>query len=674
MPLYKTISLSWYLWILFAIHRGLAFPYLHNIAQNAEINPSLEIMQYLIVGLLSDFWVATLLSISTYFLSFVIILFIKSSFLLFRKIFSKKTKCPPYSAFIGKGSNGNKTATLAILGVGFATACHQSYVEFFRFQLVPFHVSYLIDASFLGANATSLAGPESLIIVVFTFALCGLAHLKVFLRRPHRWTVAYGFVFMILAGLFAHNRNIHYRVQWFVPLSLQMNYIENLYALNSQNTTIDPLDESEWLFLKSALKKLELGDLKDPKNLIKLLSPEIPKSQDLNPIYEDLKTNFATKIKNEKQPLIIVFILESLRPSETGIFNPKARSITPNIDNLASKGIFFKKAYATGSVTRGGQEATLCGMPSQRDFSMMRGGILLDYPYCLFKIVDRYADTFWYHGGEARFDNQYSFWRAQGVQDLMSSLDFPENAPRTSWGIGDITFLNLAAERLESKPRNKTIRFKFGSILTVTNHIPWDIPSDIDPKFLLDLPIGLSHPSYRTTAYTDEAIGRFANRLKTSGLWDQSLIIFVSDHGTPLPPLNQLYLNSPTKDLHLYSHINLFLSGGITEETVSQNSDKPFVIDQFVSQASVAPFVWNLIDPGPQPVMMADHLFSKVQTLPVLSVVENTLFDPRTEESWKVASAVKKPEGPTSQNLDFRLVYFRALLQSFSTVSPGKSK
>ncbi len=661
---YKTLPLAWYLWLIFAVHRGLAWSVLHNDSLLGNKIWTLETSQYLLVGLLSDLWVSILFSLFGFLVAV-------SGNLIFIKIFFGRiniTRLHP-----GSPGYWRWTETTILLAVGIATACHQSYAQFFRFQLVPFHLSYLADLNFLEANATSLAGWESLVLLGFTLVACGLLNIEFIKPTKNPWLTYGSLSFLVAIGLIAHNRNIHYRVQWFVPSSLQMNYLEKLYALYHQKTTPDALTEAEWSLLKTALKKSALGDIHEPQNLINLLSPEAPRPEDLEPIYFRLKENITLQRQSGKKPLILVFILESLRPSETGYFKPDSPSLTPSIDALASKGIIFKNAYATGSVTRGGQESTLCGLPSQRDFSMMRGGILLDYPYCLYKLVAETAETFWYHGGEARFDNQYSFWKSQGAKDLMSSLDFPENSPRTSWGIGDITFLKKVVENLALKHAATSKEILLGSILTVTNHIPWDIPNDIDPNILMKLPAELTHPSYRTTAYTDEAIRQFTDGLKQRNLWDQSLIIFVSDHGAPLPPLNQIYNDAQSRDLQLYSHINLFLSGGISEHAISHSDQKPLTIDRFVSQASIAPFVASLLEISPQPAMMADHLFLKHQTHPILSVVENTLFDPRSRQSWPVSTAMQRPQEMSSLAEDFRLLYFRALLQTFSSVSLKKS-
>ena len=47
-------------------------------------------------------------------------------------------------------------ATSLIVSLAFASAAHQAYDEYFRFQIVPFHLTYLLDPDFVKANGRSI--------------------------------------------------------------------------------------------------------------------------------------------------------------------------------------------------------------------------------------------------------------------------------------------------------------------------------------------------------------------------------------------------------------------------------------------------------------------------------------------------------------------------------------
>src|SRR5690606_21264756 len=117
--------------------------------------------------------------------------------------------------------------TVLLLTVG--AALHQSYVSFFHFQIAPFHVAYLTGVSFLAANRMSLIDTR----VFVTLAIGTLLTLGTWVIARRRqtngiwaWTTL---AILAVISLGAHNRNIKYRVQWFVPENVQVHPIERLY-------------------------------------------------------------------------------------------------------------------------------------------------------------------------------------------------------------------------------------------------------------------------------------------------------------------------------------------------------------------------------------------------------------------------------------------------------------
>ena len=125
-------------------------------------------------------------------------------------------------------------------------------------------------------------------------------------------------------------------------------------------------------------------------------------------------------------------------------------------------------------------------------------------------------------------------------------------------------------------------------ILSVTNHIPWDLPRDA-PESLKSL--AAIHPSHKTTAYFDFALGEFVAALKAKNVWRDTLLIISGDHGNFEPPRNTSYAATLADRFEmLASHINLVVSGGVAEEIKSEY-DISGEIDQPVSQTQIAPFL-----------------------------------------------------------------------------------
>jgi hypothetical protein len=639
---FKFLSLVAYLTLIFALHRALSFSSLLPWSVDGSSIGWFDKFKIFFVGFLSDFWVALLLAL----LSVILVSFV-SMLQLFRN--------DRVGLWIHSGT---------LLSVGFLTSIHQAYVEFFRFQLVPFHLSYLLDTSFIAANSQSLMGIRSSALLGLTilFTFC-------FNRIPSNqsWLSIIG---VLMFGAIAHNRNIYWRVQWFIPDPLQVHYLERLYLNISQNNTPRALNEGEWSSLIKSMNYLGQFNAANPLDILSVLAP--PNPTNLDPVVRIFRSEFRQKIQAGKKPVIMVVLLESLRPSETGLYSSSPQSLTPNLDQIASKGFTFLKAYSTGSVTRGGQEAVLCGLQSHRNHSLMRGGILFQYPSCLFNEFTGKGDTFWYHGGDARFDNQLQFWQSQKVKDTLVSDDFPASAARTSWGVGDLTFLSETSKHIAKKRLLTPYNYLFGSVLTISNHIPWDIPADLPQTKLSEPPFTLGkHPSHQSTAYLDYAIGKFVDNLKELSIWENSIVIFLSDHGTSLPPFNNIYEDHQNKELMLYSHIVYIISGGLTEQIISREENIETKINTVTSQSSVAPFIADLIEHSSsientssfsKLLMLAEHPFSKRRERPIISTLEETLFSPENNRSWKIAEI-----NAGKENNDLEVLYYRAIIQMYNT-------
>jgi phosphoglycerol transferase MdoB-like AlkP superfamily enzyme len=396
----------------------------------------------------------------------------------------------------------------------------------------------------------------------------------------------------------------------------------------------------------------------------------------VDPIAAHLHDAFAARRAAGRKPLALVILLESLRPSETGYFAPDKPSLTPTLDAVHAHGITFTKALSTGSVTRGAQEAIFCGYLGSRDTSLMRGGAVARVD-CLPDYIRRQSDqggpkgdVFWFHGGEGRFDGQLEFWRSRGVGQLISLQDFPSDAPRTGWGVSDRTFFERAAGSIAKLRQDSPADYELGMLLSVTNHIPWDLPRDATVSPAANGELG--HPSYYTTAYTDAAVGELLAGLRTTGVWQDALIVIASDHGNNVPPYADLYGQSPTRDTWLQSHVNLLLTGGLVDEALAAAGRPSLTIDRLVSQTDIATTLAAVA--GVDARLMGESLFAAHRQLPVLADLEEGVFDPVDERLFRRAEVVGVALRTLSPGERKAMLYYRAFLQyinSWSGDTPG---
>jgi len=578
---------------IFILHRSFTFSMLNNDALSGMRQSS-----GFFVGMLSDLWIAGLLALLT---------------AGWHRLLAQK---------LTPGLVQKFRWTL-FTGVTLLLASHQSYVEFFGFTMMAFHLRYLYDSAFILANGQSLFSWSllaylGLLLAVLIFQT-GLGK-----RRPSRHATGQ-FIAVLLGLVLLHNRNIHWRVQWFVPENLQVNLLERLYIQLKNAKAIEPVTDDERSRLVGLLRLP--ASAKDFPGILREVK-ENPAGP-VHPIGAKLKEQWQHSLRAKRKPLVAVLLLESLRPAETGYFAPGTPSLTPQLDQLAASSIVFTNAWSTGSVTRGGQEAVFCGHISSRDTSLMRYDAVAPIR-CLSDQLQKplpdggRVETFWHHGGNGLFDNQASFWRKRGIEQILTQDQFAADTPQTSWGVGDISFLNRSALELEKRRQESSADAFLGMLLTVTNHIPWEMPGDIVPWAL---PRDAKHPSYRTTAYTDRAIGVFVERLKQQNMWDDMLLILVTDHGNQVPPYQVLYKDRTTAAARLQSHMNLIITGGLATQALNDLQLTHLQWNDLVSQVDISRLIADIMGLDEFP-SMGENLFHTDRRLPVLSRLEQHLFDP----------------------------------------------
>lgn len=605
----------------FIVHRLLTLSQL-SPASLVDFKPKLIFFS---VGLLSDFWVSSLISFFIFLLSF----FLKTNFI----------------------------SNIFFYSISFLTSIHNVYVEFFNFQIIPFHLQYFSDLSFIRSNGSSIFSASVILNLLFFLIPYLFFEQKKSLVLSKFKNLKKIYFFIITISLLAHSQNIILKMKLFVPENLQHNWIEHLYIKASKSRIPPKLTADQFSFLRQVLERD--GDLNSIRST---LLRSAATDYEIDHIGLKIRDAFKKAKASKSKPILMIILLESFRPSETGIFVKSKVSLTPYFDELAKRSIVFKNAYSTGSVTRGAQEAVLCSYLGARETSMMRGNSAVEID-CLPEFLNKNTSshTFWYHGGDGRFDSQLDFWKSHGIKDFLSQNDFPKLVAKTDWGVSDKVLLERVIQKLLDAKKNASIDELFGLILTVTNHIPWKLPSDTS-KRIEQLAVDLSHPSWATTAYTDEAIHLFIERMKTQDLWKDSIIIFVSDHGNTADPYGQIYENDPYRTQRLQSHINLMISGGLVEQSLQSVGFKNLERHEFVSQADINLFASFLLN-AREGKYLGDPLFTKKRKTPVLTDIEQGLFNPQYNTWIENELITDKNLKMDTSARSYSLIYFRAFLQ-----------
>lgn len=248
------------------------------------------------------------------------------------------------------------------------------------------------------------------------------------------------------------------------------------------------------------------------------------------------------------KPDVYIIILESfsahLMPSLGG------EDIAMCLDSIASEGLLFTNAYASSFRTDRGLTAILSGYPAPPTTSLLKYVDKIDdiesIPRSMAKSGYR---TEYYYGGDINFTNVNAYLRSAGVDKIVSDKDFPISERLSKWGVHDGPLFDKVITDIKADKSEKPV---LRMIQTSSSHEPFDVPYARS-----------GNKRVNAFMYADSQLGRFINALKTSGKWDNSLILITPDHYGCYP--------ERTEGAVARHHIPIILTGGAIQQSNVMN-------------------------------------------------------------------------------------------------------
>lgn len=252
-----------------------------------------------------------------------------------------------------------------------------------------------------------------------------------------------------------------------------------------------------------------------------------------------------------KNPNIILILMESFSANAIEVLGGEA-GVTPNINRLSKEGILFGNMYANSFRTDRGIVAVLNGYLAQPTTSIMKYPAKSQTLPSIAKSLQKkgYTSDMLY-GGDINFTNMQSYFFSSGYSKVTADRDFPLKSRLSKWGANDdITFAHL----YQSMTDNSRKEPFFSTFLTLSSHEPFEVPYN-----------RLKDPYLNSVAFTDSCLGDFIDKLKKLPLWNNTLIVLVSDHGFRYPA------SVKEHDPKRYHIPMLWLGGAIKEPRVIAN-------------------------------------------------------------------------------------------------------
>lgn len=215
------------------------------------------------------------------------------------------------------------------------------------------------------------------------------------------------------------------------------------------------------------------------------------------------------------------------------------KEVTPNLNRLLDESIYFPRFYQmVGQGNTADAEFvvnTSLYIPPHGAASQVLGDRLL--PSLPRLLGARGYQTATFHTNDVKFWNRTALYQALGFQKYYDKSFF---------GDEDMVFFGSSDEVLYAKAGDQLDQMYasgqpfYAQIISMSSHHPFNIPERKIDFPLPDTYGGTMVGDYlQAQHYTDAALGQFIDRLKSSGLWDDSIIVIYGDHlGLPIYSLS----------------------------------------------------------------------------------------------------------------------------------------
>jgi len=353
-----------------------------------------------------------------------------------------------------------------------------------------------------------------------------------------------------------------------------------------------------------------------------------------------------TSEKPELQKNVVLISIESLSAAYMKAYGYE-ENVTPFLDQLAQKSLFFTNLYATGNRTVRGLEAlTLCIPPTAGESVIKRekenknkfttGSVFKSKGYSV-----KYL-----YGGYSYFDNMKDFYGGNGYEIVDRDNFTPEEITFANvWGVCDEDMAKKAISEMNKD--YKAGKPFFHHWMTVSNHRPFTYPEG-----KIDIPAD-SKSRKGGVKYTDYSIMKFFEMAQKQPWFKNTVFVIVADHCSSSAGKTELPMDKYRIPAMIYA-----------PEFVA-----PQKFSQVTSQIDVMPTVLGLLNFKYQTKFLGQDVFSKnfvprayIATYQDLGFVKDnylTVISPT--KNIKQYQLVQKPN--TNTTTEFNIYYTENLLK-----------
>ena len=356
-------------------------------------------------------------------------------------------------------------------------------------------------------------------------------------------------------------------------------------------------------------------------------------------------------------------------------FNGK--EVTPNLNKLASEGIFFNNFYSqVGVGTSSDAEFTFSTsmMPSSN------GTVFVNYYDREYVTIQKLLKekgyyVFSMHGNDGNFWNRSAMHKNMGY-DIFFDKDNYVIDETIGLGLSDKSFFKQSTEIIKNIKNSYDGPF-YAHLITLTNHTPFsdvDLMDEFDTTIKVNINGQIIERDYingtvlgnyfRSVHYEDDAIGEFILELDKEGLLENTVIVIYGDHDARIgeeyynyfynyDPYTDTVLNSNDKGYTLYNEYTYELDRKVPLIIWTKDKEYNMKINSPMGMIDVLPTLGNMFN-FYNKYQMGHDIFSVENNMVVFSdgsyVTDKIYYNAQKEEQFPISATAINEEYVTKRS------------------------
>ncbi|MGC8228476.1 LTA synthase family protein [Pseudobacillus badius] len=223
-------------------------------------------------------------------------------------------------------------------------------------------------------------------------------------------------------------------------------------------------------------------------------------------------------------------IMVSVESTQEFVMNNKVngQEITPFMNQFAKESLYFNNFYhQTGQ----GKTSDAEFLTENSLYPLSRGAVFFTHSGNEFNsMAEKLSENGYFsnsmHANNKSFWNRDIMYKSLGYERFYEAGDYDINEDNSvNWGMKDVPFFEQSVQHMKEMPKPF-----YSKMITLTNHHPFYY--DEEDKFIDEFTSnsGTLNRYFVTVRYTDEALKKFVEDLKASGLYENSVIVLYGDH------------------------------------------------------------------------------------------------------------------------------------------------